>query len=327
MTGPLINNVHVDVALSNYSVGIFQDPSKFFADKVFGTLSVPKLSDKFYTFPRGYFNRSEAKERAPGTRAASKNFDISTDTFSCLEYSVEHPIFDEVRSNSDAAIDQDLLTTQLVTHDLLIQRDKLFTQTYLAGGVWTGGDVDGVASSASTNQVIHWSDETNGTPVSDIDDAMTAVQQATGYRPNVCLMTRDVFDKVKRHPEFIDLVNGGATTDNPALANEALMERILGVERVVLAESIENTAKEGQTDSHSFIASKKCLLTYVPPRTGLMVPSAGTIFSWQAEGGFQVSIDKYREEAIKTDFVRGSTYYDMKLVSAELGYFFDNIIA
>ena len=327
MPNPTISDVHVDAALSNISTAILQNPNKFIADKVFPRVPVLHKSDKYYKYPRSFFNRTEAQERAPGTEAAQKDYAIETDTYSCQVYTVKHLIADQIRANSDPAINLDADAATLLAHDLLIQKDVKWASTYFGGGIWTGGDVDGVAGTPGTGEVRQWSDTTNGTPVTDIDTAITSIQASTGLRPNTVVMGREVFDKVKRHPEFIDLINGGATTSQPALAQEEMMANILGVERVLVFESIQNTAKEGQTASHSFIGGKKCLVTYTASTPGLMTPTAGYSFSWNQYAGFDVATKKYRREHLAADTVEAETAYDMKLVSSELGYFFDNIVA
>lgn len=323
---PLQSQVHVDMALSNVSTAILQSPNAFIADKVFPRVPVRHLSNKYFTYPRGFFNRTEAQERAPGTKAAEKEYSILTDTYSCKEYSIQQKIPDKVRDNTDPAIDLDRDAATLVTHDLLIQRDVKWAATYFGANIWTSGDVTGVPATPGTDEVLQW-DATNATPVSDIDTAILTVQSNTGIRPNTVVMGRQVFDKVKRSAEFIDLISGGATTSNPALYNEALMARVLGVDRVLIFDSIQNTAKEGQTDTNSFIGGKKCLVCYAAPNPGLMVPTAGYTFSWTRNAGLDITIDTYRDDGISSDWVRGTTDYDMKLVAAELGYFFNDIVA
>lgn len=327
MPNPTISDVHIDTTLSNVSTAILQSPNNFLAGQVFPRVPVQHLSNKYYQYPKGFFNRSEAQKRAPGDPAALKNYAITTDSYSCDVYAIAHKIPDQIRANADPAVDLNREASTLVTHDLLIQRDVEWAANYFVGGVWTGGDVDGVSGTPGTGEVRHWSDTTNGTPVTDIDTAITAVQSNTGLRPNTVVMGQEVFDKVKRHPEFIELIDGGATTTNPALANEAMMARILGVERVLVFRSVQNTAKEGQADSHSFIGGKKCLVCYTASNPGLMTPTAGYTFSWDRYTGFDVSIKKFREEKEASYYVEGETAYDMKLVSGELGYFFDSIIA
>lgn len=324
MGNPTLSDVHVDFALSNVSTAILQNPNSFIADKVFPKVPVQHKSNVYFTYPRGFFNRTEAKERAPGTEAVEKDYDIDTDTYSCRVYSVKHKIPDQIRANTDAAINLDADAATLVTHDLLIQRDVKWATTFFAGGVWTN-DYDGVASSAGTNEVIRW-DLASSTPVDDILEASDTIASSTGLRPNTLVLGPQVFTALRRNADIIELINGGATTNLPAVAMQEELARILGLDRVLVFDSIQNTAKEGQTAAHSFIAGKKALLTYAAPNPGLMTPTAGYSFQWTRYQGLDVSIKTFREEKIESDWVEGSTAYDMKLVSADLGFFWDSIV-
>jgi hypothetical protein len=61
-----------------------------------------------------------------------------------------------------------------------------------------------------------------------------------------------------------------------------------------------------------------------------LVPSAGYTFSWTgllgsgAEGG---RISKFRMEHLKADRIELEQAFDLKLVAADLGYFFNTVVA
>ena len=96
MTNPNIGDVHVDRLLSNLSTAILQNPNSFIADKVFPRVAVNHRSNKYATYPRGFFNRTEAQERAPGTEAAQKDYAIEQGSYFCDVYAVKHLIDEPV---------------------------------------------------------------------------------------------------------------------------------------------------------------------------------------------------------------------------------------
>ena len=110
---------------------------------------------------------------------------------------------------------------------------------------------------------------------------------------------------------------------------EALM-KLFELERIFVMKAIENTAVEGATASHAFIGGKHALLMYVAPSPGIMTPSAGYTFSWTgwmgagAEGN---RIKRFRIEKIESDRVENQMSFDLKLVAADCGYFFNGIVA
>jgi len=334
MTNPTINAVHVNTPLTNISVAFMQTATNFIADQVFPNVPVMFRSDRYYTFDRGYFNRDEAKERAPGAESAGSGFTVdSTPTYYARVFAYHHDIADQIRANADPQVDMDRLAAVQVAQTLMIRREKSWVQKFFAGGIWTGGDVDGVAGTPSAGEVRQWSDYTNGDPIGDVDDAKAAILESTGFLPNTLVLGYRVFDALKRHPDIIDLIkySGGVSPSNPALVTPAALAAVFGVERVLIASAIENTGLEGQANAHSFIAGKKAMLCHAAPSAGLMTPTAGYTFSWNGfmgqsnANGFATKrfyLDK--EEATR---VEGQMAYDQQVISAELGYFWDTIVA
>jgi hypothetical protein len=334
MSQPTINAVHVNTPLTNISVAFLQNATNFIAGSVFPNVPVMFRSDRYYTFDRGYFNRDEAQERAPGAESAGSGFSLdNTPTYYARVFAHHHDIADQIRANADPQVDMDRMAAELVAHKLLIKREKSWVSKFFAGGIWTGGDVDGVSGAPSGAQVRHWSDYTNGDPIADVDAAKAAILESTGIMPNTLVLGYRVFDALKRHPDIIDLIkySGGVSPGNPALITPSALAAVFGVERVMIASAIENTGLEGQANSHSFIAGKKALLCYAAPSAGLMTPTAGYTFSWNGfmgqtnPNGFATKrfyLDK--EESTR---VEGQMAYDQKVISSELGYFFDSIVA
>lgn len=329
MSQPTQGDVHVNTPLTNISIAYLQDASAFVADKVFPNIPVSKQSDRYYTYDRGFFNRDEMKERAAGTESAGSGYEVdNTPTYYAPVYAYHHDIPDQVRSNVDDVISPDRDATNLVTHKALIKREKLWVTKYFAGGIWTN-DWDGVASGPSTNEVLQWNDASS-TPIENIRTAKRTVLESTGFKPNTLILGAAVADALYDHPDIIDRVKYGQTPGGPADIDTSDLAKLFKVERVFIMEAIENTGKEGQTNSHSFIGGKKALLCYSAPNPGLMVPTAGYTFSWtgmMGSGAMGGRIKKFRMENLESDRVEIQMAFDQKLVSADLGFFWDSIVA
>jgi hypothetical protein len=74
---------------------------------------------------------------------------------------------------------------------------------------------------------------------------------------------------------------------------------------------------------------KKALLVYSAPSPGLMTPSGGYVFEWAGMygGSFGQRISSFRMDNLKSTRIEIEACFDMKLVSADLGFFFDSITA
>lgn len=332
MTQPTNAAVHVDSALTNISVAFLQNASHFVAGRVFPNVPVQKQSDRYFVFDRGFFNRDEAKVRAPGTESAGSGYELdNTPTYFANVYAYHHDVADQVRANADAAVDPERAAAELVTHKMLIRKETDWVSKFFAGGIWTGGDVDGVSATPATNQVTQWSDTTSGDPIGDIRGAKTSILQSTGFIPNTLVVGQQVFDALIDHPDIVDRIKYGQTAGGPAMANEQTLAALFGLDRILISRAIRNTAAEGLTNAHSFIAGKKALLCYVPPAPSLMTPSAGYTFSWTGfmgqTNGFGFATKRFRMEHLESTRVEGQMAFDHKLVSSDLGYFFDTIVA
>lgn len=329
MTQPTPGDVHVNVPLTNVSIAFMQDQKRFVADTIFPNIPVDKQSDRYYTYDRGMFNRDEMEVRAEGTETAGTEYTVdNTPTYFALLYGIHHDIPDQRRANADSVLKPDMEATQLVTMKGLIRREKLWVTKYFKSGIWTN-DYAGVSGVPSGNQVLQWNDPLS-TPIENIRVAKTTVNESTGFEPNVLVMGQRVFDKLIDHPDIIDRIKYGQTAGGPAIANESALAQIFGVDRVVIMKSIENTAKEGQTNSHSFIGGKKALLAYAAPNPGLMIPSAGYTFSWNGYLGASAQgmrIKRFRMENLSSDRIEGEMAFDQKLISADLGFFWDTVVA
>jgi len=327
--------VHIDAPLTNLTVAFLQDANGFIADRVFPKVSVSKKTDKYYIYNRADFNRTgQVQARAPRTQAPRVGMTLSQDTYSADVYSLATDYDFFTLANEDAALDIRAAGAQMLTHQLLIDREIKWANTYFAGGVW-GTDWDGVASSPSSVQVIQWSDYTNSTPIVDVTRIMQTVQlKSGGFKPNVMVVGKQVRDVLVNHPTILARLNGGATVTNTALVTDAKLAEIFGVEEFMVMETVKNTAAEGLTESNSFIGGKLAGFYYRPRSSGLMIPSAGYTFTWdELEGasGHGIAIKSYRGDYLAIDGIaevlEANLAYDHKVVSADLGAVIDSVIA
>lgn len=330
MTLPTPGDVHVNTPLSNISIAFMQAASTFVADQVFPNIPVTKQSDRYYTYDRGYFNRDEMAVRAPGTESKGGEYSVdNTPTYFSPVYAFHHDIPDQRRSNADSVIQVDREATELCTMKALIKREKSWMTKYFANSIWTT-TVTGVAAAPGAGQFLQWNDPLSK-PIDDIRLGKSAVQELTSFRPNTLVVSQKVFDKLIDNPEIIDRIKYGQSGQGrPAIANEEALAAILGLDRVLIAGAVENTAAEGAANVHSFLAGKHALLVYAAPNPGLMTPSGGYTFSWTGYLGASAEgsrISKFRMEHLKSDRVEIEMAFDQKLVSADLGYFFLTAIA
>lgn len=327
---PTSSQVHYNAPMTAFSVAILQDTDQFVTHRIFPTLPVDKQSDIFYVYPRGAFLRAQMRERAPGTGFARAGYAIETaGPYYCRNWGLEDVIPDEQRANQDLALNADQDSTTFLTHQGLLRREQSWVDAYFQPSVWTFNKA-GVASNPSGSQFLKWSDA-NSNPIKDVKDARSDMKESTGFKPNVLVLQEKVWDSISEHPDLLDRVkfSGGVSNATPAKISVQAAAALFEVDRIEVLGAIQNTAKEGDADSISFIAGKHASLFYVPKQVGLRTPTPGLTFTWRGLLGndpMGISISSYREDPIKSDINRIEMAFAQHLVAADLGAFFQDVI-
>ena len=243
------SQVHIDQPLTNLTIAYLQDQNNFIADKVFPNVAVDKKTNKFYEYNRADFFRNDVQARAPRTRSQRVGMSLSTQTYTAEVRSLSTDFDFETLANADTALDIRRGASEMLTHNLLIDREKRFMSTFFGAGIWTT-EYTGVANSDNDTaaEVTQWDDYTNSTPIVNVTAARRAMQVASGgYKPNKMVVTRDVHDTLVNHPDILARLNGGATVTNTAIITQAKLAEIFEVAEYHIVDAIENTAKEGLT--------------------------------------------------------------------------------
>lgn len=326
MPNPTASDVHVNAALTNISVAFMQEENSFVADRVFPIVPVPKQSDRYFVYNKGDFFRSEAQLRAPGSASAGTGFSIdNTPSYFADVYAIHKDIDDQIRANSDAAINPDRDATLFVTQQLLLRREITWANTFFSATAgWTGSTT---AANVAVGNLLNgaWS-AAGSTPIEDVDQQSDAMQRLTGHRPNKLVVGTQVHRVLKNHPDVLDRIR----YTQEGIVTEQLLASLLGVDEYMVARATNNTANSGAADVMAMIAvQNSALLCYAAPNPGLMTPSAGYMMAWNGFLGAGPSgnrIKRFRMEHLASDRIEGELAFAAQLVSAELGCYFDQVV-
>jgi hypothetical protein len=136
-----------------------------------------------------------------------------------------------------------------------------------------------------------------------------------GYKPNTMVVGKVTRDELINHPDILARLNGGSTVTNPALITDAKLAEIFEVENFFV------------------IGGKHALLCHTPSSAGLMTPAAGMTFAWNNIPGANnlgITVESFSDDALKrqqiAEHIQVKMSYDMKVVGADLGYFFKDIV-
>ena len=326
------SQVHIDTPLSNLTLAYAQSQTNFVADKVFPTVGVARQSDKYYIYDRANMNRTgDVKKLAPRTEVNRIGMTISNSSYFADVYGLGMDFDEQTIANEDEVLNIRSAGAETLAMRLMIHREENFATTFFSTGV-CGTEVAGAASGAGTP--VYWNDYTNSTPITNVTDARRAMQlKSGGYKPNTMVVGKVTRDELINHPDILARLNGGSTVNNPALITDAKLAEIFEVENFFVMEAVNNTAVEGAAESNAFIGGKHALLCHTPSSAGLMTPAAGMTFAWNNIPGANnlgITVESFSDDALKrqqiAEHIQVKMSYDMKVVGADLGYFFKDIV-
>lgn len=330
------SQVHLDVPLTNLTVAYSQGLDNFVADKVFGTISVDKQSNKYFKIdPKEGRRHGDVTEAAPRTEPNRVGMTLSNDNYFATVRWLGMDFDEQTLANEDTMLDIRSQGANVLIEKMLIDREKRWANTFFKTGVW-GTEVAGDASgSVGAGEVVYWSDYTNSTPIVDVTNARRQMQlKSGGYKPNCMVVGKEVRDILINHPDILARLNGGATVSNTALITDAKLAEIFEVEQFLVMEAVHSDTKEGLPENLEFIGGKHAMLAYKPSSMGLNTPASGAIFTWDAipgVSGLGITVESYTDEALKrqqvAEHIQVKMADDMKVIGANLGYFFKDIVA
>lgn len=316
---------HIDVALTNMSVAYMQKEEKYIAAKVFPMIPVKKQSNRYFVYHKEDWFRDEAAERAPATESAGGDYTIdNTPTYFCVPVAYHKDITEEDRTNADEPINMDQDSTNFVSGKLLLRREISWARKYFNTNIW-GTEYAGGAS-AGTGVVKYWNDPTS-TPIEDVRRARTDMAEETGYKPNKLTLGARAFDALCDHPDILDRIK----YTERGLVTRMIMAALFDLDEILVAEAIQNTAGRGLDASMSFIFGKHALLSYAPSAPSLQTPSAGYTFAWTGLLGAGAYGNRMRRIPLpllgeNTERIEGEMAFDQKLVAADMGCFFYQVV-
>jgi hypothetical protein len=307
--------------LTNVAVG-YQN-GMFVAEDLLPVVPVAQEKFTYYRFGRSHFRRYNTK-RAVSSGFQRVDYSATTATGACQEYGLEHPIDDRIRDEAQAPLEPDVNGTMIVTEGLRLDQEKRVAALLT--------NPSNYLSTLTSQPSTQWSTAT-ATIHADVTTAMELIRKQIGVYPNVWMVPASVAQKISIANDITDYVKNVAGLQALMQANPEegylLPKRIWGL-KVIIAGGIENTANLQQAETIADIWSDFSILAYVQPQPAKWKPTTGYIFR---KSGAAIKIQRYRDEPIKSDIIRGSTIQVEKLLSTDnngkliSAYLFTNVLA
>jgi len=320
---PTPQDVHVNTALSEISIAYKGKVENLIADKVFPSVPVQKQSDAILELDKNDWLRDEADIRAPGTESAGGGFGVSADkTYFCKKRGYHKDLPYDVIANSDINNLQQQVA-EFVAWKLLLNRENQWISSYFQLGKW-GRDYTGHASTNTGTNIVFFDDGANSDPLEALDRGKEYIQGNTGYVPNILVIGQQIYNVLRRHPDVKETIK----YTQLGVGSVELLATLFDVAQVLIGKTVYATNAEGGTAAYSFAFSDNMFLGYAPPSPGLLTPTAGYTFEWNGFNGMglDVAVSDIEMPALQSVRIEGEMAYDLKLVCADLGVFYSNMV-
>ena len=294
---PLLTNVYIT----------YGGDQNFVAEQIFKPLSVPKETGTYFTRDKENLRAPADARRGMYARANRVTNTLSPTNYTLEEKSLEHWIPERIMKQYADPFDAKKNGVQLITDKLKLDQEIDARNSLQAGA---GTSIDASAGWANAATDIQ----------AQVSTASTAIQKATGKKANTVVLSKDAVDAILKNTAFRTAVQ---YTSFPS--PEELRGKIaswLDVENVIIADAVNNTAKEGQTDVLDYIWTDVAYVLYVNPNPAIDSTTAGYKLVLE---DFAYS-DEWYERGEKCDVVRVTDFYDNKVVDAGAIYRIFNVV-
>lgn len=321
--------LHIDTYLTNLS--IMYANAEFVGHQLYPFVPVTKRSNKYPIYGKEMFNNLNDR-RSPGAEAKKSRWSLSSGTYFADGHALKDYVAREDQENQDKP-PLDILadSTIVLTNQIALNREINIAAQLVTD--MTGANTVSLSS-------IKWDNNAND-PIAKLRAGIDTIAKRIGRLPNTLVLSRPVFTAIINNTNVLSLLTG---VSNLADANITALKiaQLLGLDKVVVANAIKNTANQGQTASLDWVWGKTAVLAYIDPAPGLRTLSLGATFRWTnaltalggpkevaeaVPGAGAQFVERYYWQPNKADVVEVHDYYDLKTVAADAGILYTSAIA
>lgn len=303
---PIKQKVKFDRLMTNIAVQFA--PEGYIADLVSPPAPVKLEDGIFWVYDKSRFSTPDAI-RAPRTAYRRLDWEATRDSYHAEEYGLESGIDQRERNNSALPLDIDETTTEVLTENILNNRERRVANMVLS--------TTNVPQNVTLAGADQWSDPGGGDPLGVGSTAFDTIRGATGMFPDSVVMGYSVWSKLKQNPKLKSELAEGEQLQLERLA------RLWEVKNIYVGRVLVATNKKGQTVTLGDVWGKHVLFFHKGQgRPALRRPA----FSYQMRVQ-DLKVFRYHENRINTDWIRVNEISGEKIVAASLGYLIRNAVA
>ncbi len=289
----------------------------YIADDVAPRVSVETPTYNYSKFGKEQFLTPESSGPI-GRKGAVPEIETKADQISASveDYGFDDvvPVRDQLASMNGVAIDPTAVAAIAIQEKIDLNREIRLANKVSATANYDAGNF---TTLAGTSQ---WSDFANSDPLNSLQDAIDSMF----VRPNFAWCGRLVASKLRRHPKIVQAYNG--SEGQYGMVPLEYIANLLGLDQILVGESMSNTAAKGQAGSFAPVWGKHFGLFYRAP---FVVNLDTPTFAATAEWGGRVT-GTYFDEKIGlrgSNVMRVGESVGEQIIAPDMGYLFRNAIA
>lgn len=310
----------VSKPLANFVVGY--ENSDLINEELFPVLPVDDPKGFYWSYGKEVFT-IEDDYRADRSRANAVDHDFTRVEYSTKEHALNHDVSWKERdaaAKAGAPFRPYRRAATVVSAKLALGRESTVANMIRATA--------NITQNVTLSGTSQWSDYTNNVsdPLLNIRTGRNAIRASTGsLKGLLAVVPYSVFEILTYHPKVLDKMS----TTGAKILSEELLAQLMRVDRVIIPESIYNTANPGQTPTMSDVWGKDVILARVDKTDLDMSVTLGRNFRlrWDSVGGLTAEARRWTESDRKTDVVEAAYEEDPRFIATDAAYLIKAAIA
>lgn len=297
----------------------------FIAYQVLPIMQVAKQSGTYGVIPTEQLGKLADVTRTSKGAYNRINWTFDDATFATKEYGLEGVVDQRNAALYRDYFDAELATARLVLHNVLAKAEIRVANAVFNTTTFTGSDLTTAIST-------EWSTIASAVPITDVFAASQKVRDNCGQYADTLICSRKVFRNLQRSAQIIDAIeaSGAGQAAKASDVTADMIARCLDLDRLIVANSSYDTAKEGQTTTFGDIWDDEYAMVCVLNRGGDSIETAGLgrTFHWSEDGSTPGgTVETYQSVEVRGDVVRVRHEVQEKIIYPQCGHLLSNITA
>lgn len=304
----------VDKLLTNVSQ--MYVPEGYIAEDVLPLLQSTQKTGKIGKYGKDHLRIEHSLVGGRGAYRRVEPIVRSSDSYSIESHGLEGMVTEDDYRNVEEPFDAEKDETLGLNTMIALNKEYALASTLTSTSI--------ITQNTTLSGTSQFSDYANSDPIGVFKTARLAVYNGCGLPPNCALMSWEVANTLAYSPQILDAL--GFAFNRAGQLSEAELSKAMGVEKLLIAKSKYNSAKEGQTDTLASVWSDDILMFYAPDKAAKYQTSLG--YRVALSGQTQRRVFKFKiDNPPNATGILCDDSYDFVITNVAAGYLIKDTLA